>query len=303
MESDAFGTVLVQCAISHRDEFEVAVFADMVSVTKKVRPLVTSQSKSSDNGNKRGVVADFSRRSRKRMLEKLAKLRDASNGFFVTLTYPGRFMWSAVDCKRHLDNFSKALLRRFPGCGAFWRMEIKPRLSGESVGELVPHFHLLIFGLNAPSLAWLRRWINICWSRIVTYPDSEPTRARTQCDQITSRRHAASYASKYAAKETGGTLVLFQSENSESWGRHWGTFGHLDLSAVAATHLNQRQLIQFKRLVRSWLKSKASRYAKRLARQREDFGFTAFGLGDLSGSSAVDMFDQTVMRMLLAVTL
>lgn len=293
--------VLVQCAISARDDFEISVFADLVTARRvKVNKLPgTNEHK---NGAGRGIVKEFSRRSRKRMLEMLAKLRDASGGYFITLTYPGRFDWSPNDVKRHLHNFDKALQRRFPGCGAFWRMEIKPRLSGESEGEPVPHFHLLIFGANPPSLAYMRRWIQVTWSRIAAYPDSEPQKLRVQCDEITSRRHAANYASKYAAKETDSTLVLYPSWIESGWGRHWGTFGTLDLSAQMSVTVSGDALIQFKRLVRSWLKSRGSHYAKRLSHIREDFGFSAFGLGDLSGDAPIELFDRTVLRMLLAVS-
>lgn len=292
--------VLVQCAISARDTFEVSVFADLMTA-KRSPPQIKSVT--ANQSTHRGTVTSFSRRSRKRMLEMLAKLRDASGGYFVTLTYPGRFDWSPSDCKRHLHNFDKAIQRRFPNCGAFWRMELKERLSGESVGQVVPHFHLLIFGAHSPSLAYMRRWIKVTWSRIAAYPDSVPSLLRTQCDEITSRRHAANYASKYAAKEVvTEEFEKFENCNIE-WGRHWGVFGALDLSAQVTVSMSGDALIQFKRLVRSWLKSKGSGYAKRLAHIREDFGFSAFGLGDLSERCRGDLFDRTVMRMIFAVNL
>lgn len=291
--------VLVQSHISDREDFstsfeaEITIFADLVKVD------VDCQA-TRRGGGQRSIISDFSAQSRKRMLERLAMLRDTSGGFFVTLTYPGRFAWSPEECKVHLANFRKALLRRFPGCGAFWRMEIKPRQSGESQGELVPHFHLLIFGVNPPSLAYMRRWINVTWSRVAAYPDSPPQKLRTQCDEITSRRHAAAYASKYAAKLEDCNKELFQSENSQSWGRHWGVFGALDFSPVMVVTLPGSALVRFKRLVRGWLKSRGSNYYKRLARIRQDFGFSAFGLGDLSPGSSGDMFGGTIARMILA---
>lgn len=297
-QSERSEAVLVQCAISDREVFDVSLYADIVKVGKRKQPMSGSHIASAKTF--RGVVKTFSQRSRKRMLEKLAMLRDCSGGYFVTLTYPGRFMWTAAEVKRHIHTFSKALLRRFPECGAFWRMELKERLSGESRGLIVPHFHLLLFGAHAPSLAYMRRWIKTTWSRIVAYPDSERRMVRTQCDVINSRRHAANYASKYAAKCEDSTLVLFQDENSDTWGRHWGTFGNLDLDQVMSVSLDQEQLIRFKRLVRCWLKSRGSAYAKRLAHIREDFGFSAFGLGDLSPGGGGALFECTAMRMLLS---
>lgn len=291
--------VLVQCAISHRDEFEVSIYADImkvVSTPSSFKPTKTG------NAARRGIVTRFSPKSRKRMLEKLAMLRDASGGYFITLTYPGRFMWDAADVKRHVDTLSKAIERRFKNSGAFWRMELKERLSGESEGDTVPHFHILLFGVHPPSLAYMRRWISVTWSRIAAYPDSPPMKIRTQCEEITSKRHAASYASKYAAKIEDVTEDNDKFENCNiGWGRHWGVFGTLDLSGVLSVKLTGSQLIHFKRLVRSWLKSKGSGYAKRLSHIREDFGFSAFGLGDLSPKGGGTLFECTAMRMILAV--
>lgn len=290
-------SVLVQCHISDRDEkFSISVFADLVKVKKEPNPNAHHQQR---GGGRRNAITQFSSASRKRMLEKLAMLRDASGGYFATLTYAGRFMWTPTEVKNHLAIFRKALLRRFPRVGAFWRMELKPRLSGASAGEIVPHFHLLIFGANPPSLAYMRRWVSHVWSRIAHYPDSEPRKLRTQCDEITTRRHAANYASKYAAKVgEDSTLVLLQDWNS--WGRHWGVFGELDLAAVMCVQVGLDQLVRFKRLVRAWLKSRGSRYAKRLAKIREDFGCSVFGLGDLSPGGSGDLFDSTISKMIWA---
>ena len=290
--------VLVQCHISDRErEFCISVYADLVKIERAAAP--DGQKEARKGGGKRGQIYSFSAQSRKRMLERLARLRDTSGGYFVTLTYAGRFCWSSSEVKNHLAVFRKALLRRFPAAGAFWRMELKPRQSGESMGDLVPHFHLLIFGVNPPSLAFLRRWIRFTWSRIVAYPDSPRRLVRTQCDQITTRRHAANYASKYAAK---ADVTEFEPGLEDCYnGRHWGVFGDLDLAAAITVTIGLQELIRFKRLVRSWLKSRGSRYARRLARVREDFGFAYFGLGDLSpGGGGDDVFNGTIMRMLFA---
>ena len=78
--------VLVQCAISHRDTFDLSLFADLITVHKAPRDADKPIDQEQKAGHcKRGAVTQFSRRSRKRMLEKLAKLRDASGGYFVTL--------------------------------------------------------------------------------------------------------------------------------------------------------------------------------------------------------------------------
>lgn len=102
---------------------------------------------------KRGACKGFSFGSRRRMLDRLNSVKvDASLPVFVTCTLPDDvFDDSAASfaktSKHWLDNFTKRLLRVVPQACGFWRIEWQARKSGKYEGKLVPHFHLLVWGL------------------------------------------------------------------------------------------------------------------------------------------------------------
>jgi hypothetical protein len=71
---------------------------------------------------------------------------------FAHLTFPdceyrenSRVM--ADRAKGCLDAFFKRLKRVSPGAAGLWRLEWMPRKTGVHVGKLMPHFHLLVWGL------------------------------------------------------------------------------------------------------------------------------------------------------------
>lgn len=99
-------------------------------------------------GGNRGNVVGFSSRSRRRMIEKLAMVRrdEAVLPFFVTCTFPDRVP-EPEDCKRAWYNLGLKLLRAFPGFGDCWKRELVDRKSGEMIGEIIPHYHSMMWGL------------------------------------------------------------------------------------------------------------------------------------------------------------
>jgi hypothetical protein len=97
----------------------------------------------------RGRVAGQSRKARARQMSKLAKVRTVGVPlpFFAARTFPDRVPDAGLVPGMD-DRFFKRLLRRFPDAGVFWRRELQERKSGKaSLGELVPHFHDLIWGV------------------------------------------------------------------------------------------------------------------------------------------------------------
>ena len=247
----------------------------------------------------RGVIVGFQRRPRSRMIRTLAKIRNVNGGHFFTLTFPDA-VWTRFDAgdqsgmarfaKRKLAAFQKALVRFEESAGGIWRLEFKSRKSGQLIGVCVPHFHLLVFGIENASLGLLRFWLSDAWYSIVGSEDAHHLQAGTNCRELTSRRHAAAYVSKYVGKEENDDFAA---------GRRWGVFGALDQSASAEFDLDGDQWVQFKRLVRGWLKSRRSRFAVVLARMPAQVGASVLGLGD--ESSRGSPLDPVVMRMLLAV--
>jgi hypothetical protein len=272
------------CPISHnwrKEEFVLEIHSG-ISFIKRLEP-----SQGTKGGGRRGKVSNFTKASRKRLLQKMATYRHMDDGYFATFTYPGHFTWTPENCKSHMAALRKRILYFLPGARVIWRMEIKQRLSGESIGEPVPHFHLLIFGLPYGMESELTKLLGDMWNEIANNQTQDFAYLISEVKQIRSRKHAVYYASKYAAKIDDGL--------DEQFGRHWGVFGQWDDSMSLSASMTMREMIQLKRLVRSWLKSRGKRSIARLfAGIRQDFGIAIFGLGDnddLTGATclAIDM--------------
>jgi hypothetical protein len=108
----------------------------------------------------RGEIAGFSRKSRKRMMDTLAKVRmgdDVELPLFVTLTFPD-WVPDPEAALRAFDVWVRRLERRFgrggdglesSGVGVIWRKDVQIRKSGEvSKDKWVPHYHLLVWGAS-----------------------------------------------------------------------------------------------------------------------------------------------------------
>lgn len=280
---------LVLCTISHREP-KITVFAGMVKVNIP-RSKTTNTMKFTAV---RGAIKDFSRRSRKRMLESLAKTRNMDKGAFLTLTYPAQYPDNAADWKRHLDTFLKRLKRIAPKCFGAWRIEPQERGA--------PHFHLLTF--NHPNrIALFRQWVKLAWYQVVGSNDEKHFRAGTRTDKIMNRKHAIAYAAKYAAKpsEGGRRFITLDGEVIEHIGKHWGMFNRAaaDTSEFGEYTLTMNEVVELRRMFARWLKSKGARYAKRLARGSYELGFSVFGLGD-DAQEIHPGQQRTILRMLLA---
>ncbi len=160
---------------------------------------------------KRGKILRFTRKSRKRLLDTVAKLRQDSLPLMVTLTYPLQYPIEQEIWHVHLDNFLKRFLRAYPNASGLWRLEPQERGA--------PHFHLLAYGLNADLMDSLQEWVSRNWYEVVESGDPSHLEAGAQTARIRSHKGAMSYAAKYCAKESGFELV----------GRHWGMFNRKKL--------------------------------------------------------------------------
>jgi hypothetical protein len=233
---------------------------------------------------KRERIDSFSKSSRRNMMRKIHQLKGHDTGYFVTLTYPSE--WQNLDptqVKSHIAAFRKRLIRKFPEVGGIWRMELKRRKSGKSTGVLVPHFHVLLFGISPKDIAMLpnnaqrqgrdtknaklRRYFAATWNEIV-HGDIDHLRAGTQCDKIKNMRHAAAYVSKYAAKNDDDTP---NDDEPQFWGRRWGAFGKLDFSPVMTVLIPYQQLPELKRLLRMILIGRSRKREKEAIRDGKEY--------------------------------
>jgi len=251
------------------DTYSVSVYAHMLEADSHVPGRQAPKP-----GNDRGPIVEFSRKARKRMISMMNKIRDfdATKAWFLTLTYPGEFTHDARQVKEHIKSLFKRIRRRQPGVGMVWRLELKPRLTGASQGEIVPHYHVILFNVIAKRDAMIAS-VSKAWNEIVD-GDADHLAAGTNVRRIASFRHLLNYVSKYAAKtdEIADANTL--------WGKRWGIMGVIDRSALHTFRLSRRAYVEFRRLMRSWLKSKGYRRFFGLDGSDAYRRYAIFGLGD-----------------------
>ncbi len=125
---------------------EVWVGAGLIKVMKQGRHKIIPEGDS--NQKKRGQIRGFSRASRRRMMQFLAKVcLDGLLPLFGTTTYPDIFPDEAEKFKRDIRALIERLKRRFLMVGLLWRLEFKKRKSGVNAGKVAPHFHWLLWNV------------------------------------------------------------------------------------------------------------------------------------------------------------
>ena len=176
------------------------------------------------SGGLRSPVTEFSRKSRMRLIELLARL-DFESGHelpkFMTLTtltmYHPRVM------KKFLKEFLRRMKRAWPSASAVWRMDFQER------GAV--HFHFIWLGLPYFPIEELRAM----WAAIV---DEECP--QVDIGVIRTKRGVMFYASKYVAKVSDHELdlTLFnyvpywntESDKDDGFvGRFWGVHNKANL--------------------------------------------------------------------------
>jgi hypothetical protein len=106
---------------------------------------------------------------------------------FVTCTLPDDVFNDNVaefgkEATHWMDMFLKRLRRVCPTASGFWRKEWKVRQSGKYIGKLVPHIHLLVWGLPERSIGYADKWHDGCvvaseerFEAYVVCPDNQLT--------------------------------------------------------------------------------------------------------------------------------
>ena len=171
---------------------------------------------------KRGNIDGFSRKSRKRLLDEFNQLDKSKvrSVAFLTLTFPDSVSSKPGVWKAALEAFRRRLEREYPHMSAIWRAELQKRKSGARLGEVLPHYHLIVFGLaqgrnisDAVLKAELLSWMPKAWTEI-----SGAGRAGLDIKIETSWRRVFAYIAKYVSKSGGSSLAV------PGFGRHWGRF-------------------------------------------------------------------------------
>lgn len=265
-------------------------------------------------------------------MEFLMRIRPAGAVQFVTLTVSdvhvrvclerGGLSGLHADFARAMELMGKRFERRFSDGAASWGKEVQDRKSGDFVGTLVPHAHLLAFqcdsdgdpdghllpgeqarsGKTEAALrlqAWFKTNWSEVWAHITGVSDPEHERRGADVVELSTRKAIVNYVSKYMSKSEA--VVVDADGSVVTTGRWWGYWGKgkLPLHPGIVLHLSDSEVINLRRLVKRWLKARgraqragrASRsaleFARRLCCQRVCDGFVVFGLGiELLGARA-----------------
>lgn len=264
----------------------------------------------------RGQVKQFSDRSRGRFVHFLNRLVWPSEKiWFCTLTYPDEFPRDKAVIDADLDAFSKRIRRRFPGVGVVWRREWKPRKSGDSKGEIAPHYHFFAFNTGVDSCAFWD-WARLAWVDIIfKHTDGKhyiPALIHgVDVREVEGRRQAIYYVSKYMTKsDTPVPEVAYKDVSVEpqfeymipdgetearpvhvfdkfvevpmiyrpvATGRMWGYWGAVDASPLIAIGLSLYQLTSLRLIVEQFLADTGSAFLHKFRWCYTDWmGFTVY---------------------------
>jgi len=169
--------------------------------------------------DRRGTaIGPFSRASRLRLLSYMNKIdwSITPEPCFVTLTYPDTVIHRDYS-RRSLDRF--LFLRylekhRKAKTPSIWRVEWKPRKTGELVGKLMPHWHLLLPTVTALNENVVREMWRRSIEHDLSYLDVD---VRIVKGELGAVKYLAKYVSKNLA------LGIYAYRNSGfRFGRHWG---------------------------------------------------------------------------------
>lgn len=166
---------------------------------------------------RRGTCKGFTRASRLRMLKMVSKIdwKNITRGLFITLTLPDA-CWPMDSSRRTQARhvFLRDLERRLgKPCGALWRIEWQKRQSGVNRGKFLPHFHLIIPGVQF--VPW--QFINDRWKAALGHRGIVVTDVRRLSDKSMHQVYIAKYAAKLPSLSSLDYLSYLNID-----GRHWG---------------------------------------------------------------------------------
>lgn len=179
--------------------------------------------------SKRGVICEFSEKSRRRLSRELATLRSDAAAFTMALTLPGDF--EALTPEVVVGAFKRlggrfAAKRSFRSVGVGWKLELQAR------GAL--HYHLLLYGLGDDEglQAEVRSWLVAQWNSLVcSHVDDEAREhhrwLHSRDENWQSVRDMAGYFAKYLGK--ADSLV---EPDAERGYRFWGFWNRAALPVV-----------------------------------------------------------------------
>lgn len=208
----------------------------------------------------------FSPSSRMRLLREIAQIEwlDGVRYSLLTLTYPDQcarrsIAQHTIDRSRFTRDLEQLTGRE---TGILWRKEWKERQSGVFKGQILPHWHLLLF-----DSAWIdHKDIRKLWSVVIGATGPVATDIR----EVKTAVQAAYYAAKYASKAPDCSLDNVSYLNSV-FGRAWGFLRKHQIPYYEPTIIRDLSPEEF-----ALAKHLASAQWRGIPRGKEQ-GFTLFG--------------------------
>jgi len=170
------------------------------------------------SNSRRGVIKDFSKRARKRMVEFIHRFRINKKNYRLycgTLTYEN-IPESGVKVKNDLEKFWKRLKYNYPVRSMIWVAEFQKR------GAIHFHFVLVvdksIVAKGFRDIIYFRNAVAKIWNSVV-HGSEKHLKAGTQLDLVKGNivGYFAKYLGKYEQKEVPGFF--------KNIGRFWGVLG------------------------------------------------------------------------------
>lgn len=210
--------------------YETAGYAEITQQGRLERVKVSypvPQSEESLKRPQRGLIAGFSKRSRKRFIEEIQRLDSVLitplEPKFLTLTY--RYYVDIEAAKANLRALFERLRRRWPQSSGYWRIELQKRG--------VWHFHIILFGLPFIPQRNLQEW----WEDIVGYDHvKEGSHLFVNIKCIDSVKQLTNYVAKYAAKIDDSSSLL-DNVSYLHVGRWWGKYNAACLPYAAVVKM------------------------------------------------------------------
>ena len=193
--------------------------------------------------SKRGVISDFTRRSRFRLFATLAKISGnlKIRPIFVTLTYHYGHLNAPQSTKSQLHDFLVRLRNYDPGVQFIWRIELQKRGA--------PHYHMIIFPSSSCRSAGTESYLielSRIWHSIADPKSRRHKDFGCKVKVITSYRMACAYVSKYVAKVGNDITDSHQ-------GKHWANSMNLPIEVCSTVELNERGSHLAIEKIRRWL--------------------------------------------------
>lgn len=166
----------------------------------------------------RGNIRGFSKQSKRRLLTYLNSIDYTRTGpsLFVTLTHPDDVDVRKHRLRRNHRNLFVKTLERALGkkLGIIWRQEWIARKSGIHLGKMMPHYHLLVFGVKYIA----SELINSCWRNALKMGDGP---LAIDIREVTGEQGVIKYIAKYLAKNPSLDIGSYL-DKTVTLGRFWG---------------------------------------------------------------------------------